>query len=261
MSEDISTWDVSRPTTAIEIGPDYFHKGAHYAQVLVWLHEYLKPRSYLEIGTAGGASLQLAKCASIAVDPMFRLTVDVIGAKPCLMQFQTGSDQFFAEHNPETLLGRKVDLAFLDGLHFFEFLLRDFINTEKACARNSIIAMHDCLPLDHYMTSRTPLNPADSPSKYTDWWTGDVWKIVPVLRKFRPELQIVCLDAPPTGLVLCTNLQPGSSVLTEAYFDIVAEWRDLTLETYSVERFLREAGVASTKVIQNFESAASRFWL
>lgn len=252
---------VGNRSKGIAISQGYMHAGANYPEALALLHEHLRPKTYFEIGTSGGATLQLAKCRSIAVDPNFQLSVDVLGAKPSLMLFQTGSDQFFAEQNPEALFGGKINFAFLDGLHFFEFLLRDFINTEKYCVRNSVVAMHDCLPIDHDMTSRPPIPIAENPSPYPEWWTGDVWKIIPVLRKYRPELQVVCLDAPPTGLVLCTNMQPPSSMLADAYFDILAEWRDVSLEKYGVERFLREAEIASTETIRRFSDVASRFWL
>jgi hypothetical protein len=55
-------------------------------------------------------------------------------------------------------------------------------------------------------------------------WTGDVWKVLPILKKFRPDLKVALFDCPPTGLVACTNLDPNSTVLTEAYDQIIAEF-------------------------------------
>ena len=69
------------------------------------------------------------------------------------------------------------------------------------------------------------------------WWTGDVWKLIPILRRFRPDLKITVLDAHPTGLVLLSNLDPNSTVLEDAYPEIVQEWQSVTLESFGLDRF------------------------
>lgn len=44
------------------------------------------------------------------------------------------SDEFFARSDLHELLGgTPVDLAFIDGMHLFEFALRDFVNLERLC--------------------------------------------------------------------------------------------------------------------------------
>jgi hypothetical protein len=40
------------------------------------------------------------------------------------------------------------------------------------------------------------------------WWTGDVWKPIGVLQKYRPDPVIDVLDAEPTGLALVQTLCP-----------------------------------------------------
>lgn len=65
--------------------------------------------------------------------------------------FEETNDDFFAAHDLKRLFGRPVDFAFLDGMHEFPFLLRDFINTERNCRAGSIIVLHDCLPGDAHM--------------------------------------------------------------------------------------------------------------
>jgi tetratricopeptide (TPR) repeat protein len=244
----------------LDITPDYEHKGVSYDVVLGWLHQHLRPKSYLEVGSFSGGSLALADCPTIAVDPNFQIQSNVIGRKPSLMLFQAGSDDFFQQRDPRSLFGRNIDLAFLDGMHLFEFLLRDFINTERFCSSNSIIALHDCLPLDAPMTVREGLAAPNPKSRFSDWWTGDVWKVVSILRSMRPEIKILCLDAPPTGLVLCTNLSPGSEILSKNYFDLVEHWRGIEIENYGVERFLRECGIVSTDSVSSFHKLSSYFW-
>jgi hypothetical protein len=219
------------PTTIIES-----HKGEQYLAVLSRLHASLKPRTYFEIGARTGSSLALAACGSIAIDPAFHLDAAFMGKKDSCCLYQISSDEFFARRDPERILGAKIDFAFLDGMHLAEFLLRDFCNVEPHCNRNSVIALHDCIPLDAAMARRrVGGGKAVVSTNYPNWWTGDVWKLVPILRKYRPELRIYAVDAQPTGLVLVTNLDPGSSILGDRYFDILDElgsMNDRSLETY-----------------------------
>lgn len=212
-------------------------EGRPYRAVLAGLHATLRPRRYLEIGVHTGATLALAGCASIGVDPRFALKVDVLGRKPSLQLFQTTSEEFFARHDPAALLGGPVDLAFLDGLHHAEALLDDFIGAERCAAPGSVIVLHDCLPTDIAMTRRQGEKPA-RPPVHKGWWTGDVWRLLPVLRRHRPDLRIDCLGARPTGLVLVSRLDPGSGALAGARDAIVEEMRGLDLTRIGLRAFL-----------------------
>jgi hypothetical protein len=226
------------------------HKGRWYGDVLKHLHETLRPAAYFEIGTLGGATLALATCPSIAVDPAFRIDRNVVGSKNVCHLYQLTSDDFFAAHNPQQILARPIDLAFLDGMHHFEFLLRDFMNTELSCHREAVIVLHDCLPTDVFV-ARREVNDRTyiDLSPHENWWAGDVWKVLLVLKKYRPRLKIVCVDAAPTGLVLITNLDPTSTRLRSAYDDIVNEFSHMQLLEYSVTRLFQEAALRATAVL------------
>jgi hypothetical protein len=221
-------------------------QGEHYLTVLGRLHEYLQPATYLEIGTLAGDTLKLAECKSIAVDPVFRIGSNVIGAKPSCMFFQCTSDRFFRDHSPSAIFGAPVDLAFLDGMHLFEFLLRDFLYLERHCTPNSIIALHDCVPADRWMAERVYSKECKRQSKFPGWWTGDVWKCLPALKKYRPDLKIIVVDAGPTGLVLITKLDPHSTVLAENYADIVQEFIDLSIAEYGIRKYHNDCAMVST---------------
>lgn len=211
------------------------HAGPHYRKVLRGLFETGRYATYLEIGTSTGGTLVGATGRVIAVDPDFRLTRNVMPGKTALHAFQTTSDAFFAEEDPIALMnGAPIDYAFLDGMHLFEYLLRDFINTERVCAPDSLIAMHDCLPLNPQMTPREWEPKEPRRDRYYGWWTGDVWKILPILAEHRPDLKVACLDCPPTGLVAVSGLDPQSTVLSDHYEDIVAHYMDVTLDTAGI---------------------------
>ncbi len=219
--------------------PTYLHKGEDYLNVLKFIHDRQKPKSYLEIGTANGGSLKLASCPSIAIDPSFRLQKGTLARHKMTFLFQMTSDEFFADHDLRQYLPEGVDFAFLDGMHKYEYLLRDFINTERYAHPRSIIAMHDCYPVNTEITEREyNSNPAEYRTR--GWWAGDVWKLLPILRRHRPDLSVTILDAPPTGLVLATGLDPASRVLVDAYKSIVAEFQSIDLDAYGFDRFRQE---------------------
>jgi hypothetical protein len=82
------------------------------------------------------------------------------------------SDNFFRRPDPNRIFDGPIDLAFLDGVHYCEYVLGDFANTEIHCRRNSVIAMHDCVPVDLAITSRAGAPTIETHRK--NWWTGDV---------------------------------------------------------------------------------------
>ncbi len=238
------------------------HPGADYLSALSVLHKRLQPKSYLEIGTMSGESLSLASCPSIAIDPDFHINGDITGRKPFCLLFQMRSDTFFGTYNPKTLFGSFIEMAFLDGLHLFEVALRDFINIEKFSKRNSVILIHDCIPTDAYIGRRVfEDHTLLVESRHRDWWAGDTWKLLLILKRYRPDLQVHAFNAAPTGLATVTNLDPASELLSNAYFDIVSQYRTLDLGEYGIKKFLRELNVMDTAILASFESVSALFWL
>jgi len=235
--------------------------GKDYQVVLKRFHEAAKPATYLEIGVEKGATLALAQCASIAVDPEFPIKSAVMNNKPSCFFFRCSSDAFFRECDPSRLFGRPIDLAFLDGLHHYEVLLRDFLHTEKHCRRGSIILMHDCLPVDsHVARRRVGDTTYRERSAEPTHWAGDVWKTVVILKKARPDLKIVAYDAAPTGLIAVTNLDPASTALEARYFELVGEIAALDLNAGG-EDYYASLGVRNFDEQRHFSALSVEFWL
>jgi hypothetical protein len=238
----------------------HHHAGVPYRDLLARLHASLQPRSYLEIGVAGGGTLALAHCPAIGIDPAFQMKGDLINVRPATHLFQMPSDDFFAAYDVRTFFPGGVDFALLDGMHLFEFLLRDLINTERYSRPGSVIALHDCWPINPQMAERDhdPLGRSDRPTRA--WWTGDVWKLLPILGEHRPDLRVVVADCPPTGLVLLTRLDAASTTLADNYDAIVARW-GMSLEDYGFDRFRAEfPTVDSRRLMQDggLEAALGR---
>jgi hypothetical protein len=203
------------------------HPGIDYFECLGLIATAKEPTSYFEIGTQTGLSLSRFTCDSVCVDPGFRIQTDVFRNKTRLSFFQMTSDAFFACTDLHVIFPRGIDIAFLDGMHRFEYLLRDFMNTERFCHERSLILMHDCLPPTSDMAERysaTQLN-----------WAGDVWKLLPIFKKYRPDLRVNVLDCPPTGLVACTQLSSRSDLLAKAYYEILDEFGSATLDQTMID--------------------------
>ena len=239
--------------------------GEHYLRVLQRLHATLHPKTYLEVGVSQGHSLALARCPSIAVDPAFQITPEHLHAvisKPSMHFFETTSDDFFAGHSPRHIFGRPVDIAFLDGMHRCEFLLRDFTNVERHCKKNSVIVLHDCLPVEPGIAHRTPSEPRKVIQEHrATWWAGDVWRTSLLLRRRRPDLSLTVLDSNPTGLVLITNLDPASRMLEDQYSALVQEMLSFDLAKIGVQSLFAEMNVQSSEMVLRHEELTKHFWL
>lgn len=173
------------------------------------LHHLLQPRGYVEIGVQTGASLRLAQCPAIGVDPALRLAYPL---PPATRLAQMTSDEFFALP-PSTQRGmglpEHVDLAFVDGLHLHEQALRDFANVERFANPRTVVVFDDVLPRNQAEAVRDPAGSAAKVSTgelpYGDW-TGDVWKVHRILSAVRPDLRFALVDTQPTGVLLVTAL-------------------------------------------------------
>jgi hypothetical protein len=204
--------------SARDLLAEIFVHGDDYLLVLERIQRHLQPRTYFEIGVETGRSLRLAApgTRAVGVDPKPVLEAPL---PPDAKLFQLTSDEFFARHDLRAELGGlPVDLAFIDGMHLFEYALRDFINTERYCEAGSTILFDDCLPRDRLTAQR---------ERALTFWTGDVWKVVLVLKKYRPDLSVHTIAAPPNGLCVVRNLDPRSTVLSDRLADITKEFTPL----------------------------------
>lgn len=197
-------------------GEDYYH----------WLrlfHRWVTPATYVEIGLGHGRSLALAgpETKAIGIDPYqgFWKNLNYVSPHAPATLFPLTSDDFFAQHDLASVLAQPTfDLAFIDGLHLFEQVLKDFINLERYARKDSVVLIHDCLPIAPIVAER---------ERCTGFWTGDVWRIIPCLKTFRPDLKLITIPTKPSGLGVVTNLDASSTVLSDSYDEIVEYYLNL----------------------------------
>jgi hypothetical protein len=114
---------------------------------------------------------------------------------------RTTSDEYFARDEPLAPTGDKpFDLAFIDGLHLFEFALRDFMNTERHSSSRGVIIFDDVLPRNVDEAAR---------DRHTRAWTGDVYTVLEVLAKYRPDLTVMIVGTQPNRADVGVWSRPG----------------------------------------------------
>ena len=189
--------------------------GEHYLQLLTRILEATKPRTYVEIGVEHGTSLRLVQAPTLAIgiDPEPKLAGPLAANQKVFAQT---SDDFFATRDLRAELGGlPIDLAFIDGMHQFEFALRDFTNLERFSSRDSTILLDDCYPLNRETAER---------ERRREFWSGDIWRLIVLLKKYRPELAIHIVATPPCGLAVVRQLDPDSRFLREHYERLCREF-------------------------------------
>jgi hypothetical protein len=154
-------------------------------------------RSYLEIGVRDGDVFFTVKCKNkIAVDPKYSL--DWKGRIKRILHTLFGhkfytltSDIFFNQIAPQAFKNKSVDVVLVDGMHEFDFALRDIENSLKFLSKNGFIIVHDCNPL----TKESACSFSDWKARnYTGVWNGDVWKAIHFLNSNREDINVVVLD-------------------------------------------------------------------
>ena len=131
-----------------------------------------KDASYLEIGVETGwtfNSINTENKIGVDPDPLFE-------DKRLILKT---SDDFFTENK------KTFDIIFIDGMHHYDFVYRDFINSLKILNDNGIIFLDDVLPLNKREQLRIPIKHRYEKGilKYGEPWTGDVWKFAYYLIK------------------------------------------------------------------------------
>jgi len=126
--------------------------------------------SYLEIGCAGDHLFDTVRVnKKVGVDPATGGNV------------RKTSDDFFEDNND------RFDVVFIDGLHEYEQVRRDIINSIEFLNKGGWIALHDLMPRNWIEQHVPNVSSAE--------WTGDVWKVAfELLETDGIEFKIIKLD-------------------------------------------------------------------
>ena len=144
-------------------------------EIIQKIIERKKYKNYLEIGCLKNETFDKINIEKkIGVDPVsggnVRLTSDVF--------FKTNKDIF--------------DIIFIDGLHVYEQVKKDILNSLKFLNRDGVLLLHDCLPkkIRDQMVPRSHEN-----------WNGDVWKALVECRTLKDIDTYTCVADQGIGII------------------------------------------------------------
>ncbi len=195
--------------------------GEDYQWWLPWFHNHLMPKSYIEIGVESGASIQHARadCKALGIDPALNVQHSLTA---WTRLFKLTSDDFFFTYDPREITNTEhIDFAFIDGLHTFDQALKDFINIEQYAGPDTVVLFHDIFPVAPETAER---------DRITRFWVGDTWKVIPLIRELRPDLNVFTIPTRPSGLGVITRCDPNSRVLRRSFDQAVSKWKQSTIQ-------------------------------
>ena len=109
--------------------------------------------------------------------------------------------------------GKTTTLMCIAGLHHFDAVLRDIANIERRAHAGTAILVHDVIPYHARGQAREEMSLM---------WTGDVWKAMVGLQRWRPDLSVTVIRTQPTGLALIQGFDPENDVLFAKHEEMVA---------------------------------------
>jgi hypothetical protein len=104
------------------------------------------------------------------------------------------------------------------------------MNIERHSSAETVVLFHDTVPLDERTQRRR---------RVTRFWSGDIWKLVVCLKEKRPDLRILTIATPPTGLTVVSGLDPRSGFLQQRPEAIASKY--VTRPFASIEASLDDA--------------------
>ena len=143
--------------------------------------------------------------------------------------YRMESDTFFSDH-----ITQKYDIVFVDGLHLFEQVYKDIVNSLSNLNDGGVIVVHDCNPTTEITQRRL---------RASDAWHGDVWKSIVRLRLENPELDVCTVDTDEG----CGIIKKGKQDLLVVedgvdtyHYDFLNENRLNALNLITIEDFKRK---------------------
>ena len=157
---------------------DYNFDNKSRIDLIKYVIEKNKYKNYLEIGCNSDDVFNNINIEKTGVDP-------VSGGN-----FRGTSDEFFSQNS------KNYDCIFIDGLHVYQQVIKDILNSIKILNNNGVIILHDCLPksIGHQRVPRTRYN-----------WNGDVWKAVVEVRTWKDFETFTILADQGLGIIKRKN--------------------------------------------------------
>ena len=178
----------------------------------------ISAKKYLEIGMGPGINFHAIECD-------YKVCVDPTPTEP--VTYTLTSDDFFKQNN-ETF-----DVIFIDGLHWFEQVYRDIVNSLNVLSDGGIIICHDMNPHSEIIQRYPQAIPESE-------WTGDCWKAWVKLKSERTDLDMCVVDTDYGCGIITRGSQNLIKIEEELTWDLLNGNRENLLNLVSINKFLKK---------------------
>lgn len=165
---------------------------------------------YLEIGTANLGCFNRTECKyKVGCDP--RTSPENSEYRKL---YSITSDEFF-KMNAE-----RYQIVFIDGLHHYEQLVMDILNSWNVLEPGGFIVSHDCMPMNESTAGRSPTSPQAA-------WNGDCYKAIIWFRDTFPSIPcFVISEDHGLGLIYKNKIEnlPMDCSNILSYMDLSYTW-------------------------------------
>jgi len=182
--------------------------------------------NYLEIGTQFGwtpEAVQIPNKTGIDPNPQHSLKFMPPGIKSLVMT----SDEYFAKKNDLILF----DFIYIDGLHVFQNVYRDFVNSVNCLSENGLILVDDVIPVDIHSASTNQLQAVAERNwqgNISKAWQGDVYKLLSLIANEIPFLELKTIIYPSNAQALISFKGPKQNL--EFDRDLFIKYDNLTFQ-------------------------------
>jgi len=143
--------------------------------------------------------------------------------------YSVSSDDFF-----DLLKGHdeiKYDIIFIDGLHHWEQVEKDLLNSLNHLQSKGVIVMHDCNPMFEVTQRRYAVVGA---------WNGDTWKAFTKFRTTREDLEMYVVDTDHgIGVVKIGNQKLYTPTILDMDYSLLDNNRKELLNLITIEEFYK----------------------
>jgi hypothetical protein len=194
--------------------------GGAYTELIERLLRWRTPKVYLEIGIRQGRTLALAKPPTLAIGVEKKPDIRYRFEAPTRI-YEVDPLEFLGSDRIAKLAGRnRFDIAMIRSPRSFEEAYDTFVALEAISGKDSILMLHGTLAPDPVAGAR---------ERNSNFWVGDLWKLVPCLLEKRPELGIFTVPVFPVGITIVAGLKKRNTRLARNRDANIAEFIDREL--------------------------------
>ena len=190
-------------------------------ELINYLIKKIDAQSYLEIGICDGSNHIKIKCKhKIGVDP---------NSPVSHVTHRMTSDRFFSQNK------NMFDVIFVDGLHVYEQVYKDIINSLKFLNKNGYIICHDMNPpTEKHQAVPRPMNQRQ--------WHGDCWKAWAQIHTERNDLTMYVVDMDwGCGVIKFGDQQRLLIDIDKLNYEFLEKNRKELLNLIKVEEFFKKS--------------------